>query len=99
MLIYGIYLIFVFRSLTQPLHTDTNMFTLSHRFGRTPAGLAGLLMDSCVSRSPSRVHLDSTRIINLWVWVIALHGRDTRPFWQLIIACKVLNGVFLSCKA
>ena len=92
MLIYGIYLIFVFCSLTQSLHTDTDMFTLSHR-------LEGLLMGSCVSRSPSGVHLDSTRIINLWVWAIALHGRDTRPFWQLIIACKVLNGVFLSCKA
>jgi hypothetical protein len=20
---------------------------------------------------------------NLWEWAIALHGRDTRPFWQL----------------
>ena len=85
MLIYGIYLIFVFRS-SLLVHTDTNMFTLSHRFGRTPV---------CQGVH----HLDSTRIINLWVWAIALHGRDTCPFWQLIIAFKVLNGVFLSCKA
>ena len=38
-------------------------------------------------------------ISNLWVWAIALHGRDTHPFWQLIIACKALNAVFLSCQA
>ena len=46
-----------------------------------------------------QMHLTSHQMqfdsaINLWVWAIALHGRDTCPFWQLIIACKGLNGVF-----
>jgi hypothetical protein len=47
--------------------------------------LSGTEIKAILAYHVTKPGLKTSIIFDLWVWAIALHGRDTHPFWQLTI--------------